>query len=50
MIYHPWRGSHPDSQTAALLSQSVGQPLLVGKVLAARGVVEPLDRRLVTRS
>ncbi|WP_367924356.1 single-stranded-DNA-specific exonuclease RecJ [uncultured Ruthenibacterium sp.] len=46
MIYHPWRVSHPDSQTAALLSQSVGQPLLVGKVLAARGVVEPQDAQL----
>lgn len=40
MIYHPWRVSRPDAQTAARLSAAVGQPLLVGKVLAARGVCD----------
>ena len=38
MIYHSWRISRPDQQTAARLSAAVGQPPLVGKVLAARGV------------
>lgn len=43
MIYHSWRVSRPDQQTAARLSAAVGQPPLVGKVLAARGVCDPQE-------